>query len=197
MTINSRTITLSAGWLLAIGIGFFIGRQTGETEHPASADTGASGPASPFARGGAAGESRPANAAKRPDGDGPLSSPRRSRERTIAALGEALRHPDRLTRTRRVLDLADTLSTHEFEEVVEAFRSDGISRMRGSEYSLLLNAWVNADPFAAAEYVQDHDDSAGSRRTIMAAWAAMDAESAKAWIGDQEDGNEMNEWTVG
>ena len=125
------------------------------------------------------------------------SSRRRSRERTLAVLGESLRLSDRLTRTRRILDLAETLSPGEFEEVVEAFRADGISHLRGTEYSLLLNAWVKADPFAAAEYVETNDDSSGSRRTVIAAWAAIDPLGAKAWIADREDAGNSNDWIVG
>ena len=85
MQINSRTLVLSAGWLLAIAIGFLIGRQTGQTDTAASPVNAPSGPPSAFARGGAADETRSATAAKRSN-EAPLPpSRRKSSERTIAA----------------------------------------------------------------------------------------------------------------
>ena len=196
MKLSSRTLVLASGWILAIAIGFLIGRQTGGSTIEGAGNVESIGRLPRFARGSGLQDQRPSLATKRP-GSSIDASPRRSRERTIAELGEALRLPDRLSRTRRILDLAEKLSPDEFEEVVEVFRADGISRMRGTEYSLLLHAWVNADPFAAAGYVDAHDDSPGSRRTVMAAWAAIDAGSAKAWIADRGDDGDTNDWLVG
>lgn len=64
MQLTPRTITLSAAWLLATAIGFFVGRQTGGADDTASPDAGASGPPTSFSRSANAGENRSAKPAK-------------------------------------------------------------------------------------------------------------------------------------
>ena len=197
MRIPSRTIVVSFGWLLTIGVGFLIGRQTSPSG-PESGDPTGAGRRNPGLIDGARGSGNRALATStRPGALATKSSRRRTNGRTLDELGEALRDSDRLARTRRILDLAETLSPEDFAGVVEALRADGLASLRGTEYSLLLNAWVKADPYAAAEYVESSDDSAGSRRTVIAAWAAIDPLGAQAWIADRSDEGSTNDWMVG
>jgi len=195
MKIPSRTIAISAGWLLTIGVGFLIGRQTNPPGEKTAASA-AVGSRSPSRIHGARGSGDRVTHPARPGALATKSS-RRADGRTLDELGDSLRDSDRLARTRRILDLAESLSPDDFLEVVEAFRADGLASLRGTEYSLLLNAWVKADPYAAAEYVESNDESAGSRRTVIAAWAAIDPLGAAAWIADREEEGNTNDWMVG
>jgi hypothetical protein len=197
MKATPRTIALALGWLLTIAVGILIGRQTSSSD-TASADAASSGDRAAHRLGSSSGDSASRGGSAtgaRPEAAS--STNRRSGERTIAALNDSLRLTDRLARTRRVLDLADTLSPDEFPAMVEALRNSNLARIRGTEYSLLLNAWVKADPYAAAEYIEGNDESGGSRETVIAAWAAQDPQAAAAWIAGRDDPGGTNNWMVG
>lgn len=192
MKFDSRKITLIAAWALTIVIGVMIGRKTSPTptEEEALAAlretrTGSAIPSSEHQR------------SERPIEERPSRDRSRSNERIEQKLHDTLANADRVTRTRNLLRLIDTLSPDEFHGVIEAFRADGLSRIRGSEYSLLINAWVQADPYAAVEYIAENDDSGNARRTAITAWAAMDPHSAAAWVDGREDEGSTNDWTVG
>lgn len=194
--LDSRKIALVIGWVLTITVGIIIGRQT---NGPASDSPAGAGSQHPWAkRSGAASSSDSASTDRKQGSRSQPDGAFADRDTpAIETLQDTLQINDELSRTRRMLDFVDTLSTDQFEEVVEAFRADGLAKIRGTEYKLLLNAWVKADPYAAAEYIGVNDWSGNTREGVIAAWATTDPQAAAAWIEGREDDGGTNNWVVG
>jgi hypothetical protein len=193
MKIDSQKIALATGWALTVALGVILGRQSStgpsEEEEVAALIRANSGAAASMT----AAERREKAAARDKEG----SRRDRSPEAIEAALKLALSDADRVTRTRQMLRFIDSLSPNEFQGVVDSFRANGLSKVRGSEYALLLHAWIEADPYAAVTYIEETEPSGNARRTAITAWAAADPYAAAAWVEGREDEGSTNDWTVG
>ncbi|NNC88701.1 MAG: hypothetical protein HKN82_09620 [Akkermansiaceae bacterium] len=201
MQLNSRLAAFAAAWILAIAVGFVAGRrsapqpESGQVEAPVGSRTGPRSPAGTTAMPAAPGETgktrgdRVAGGGARPGSSSGAAAS--ARIRTLLA------NPDRLARTRALLELADRLAPDEFQGVVEALRNDPLAAARRTEYYLMVNAWVAADPHAAAGYLLDSDADGYVRESALAAWAARDPYAAAEWAKGKKDGGSVNNWTIG
>ncbi|MFM2298360.1 MAG: hypothetical protein RL117_2067 [Verrucomicrobiota bacterium] len=104
---------------------------------------------------------------------------------------------DPLERTRQWLLLVDSLQPNEFEAFVAAYRAEGISPERMSEYAVLLTAWAKVDPLTALDYATKNTGNPFARQTILSAWAGVDPDAAIAWAKSNHQGEGGNPWMVG
>jgi hypothetical protein len=104
---------------------------------------------------------------------------------------------DPMERTRQWLLLVDSLQPNEFEAFVAAYRAEGISPERMSEYAVLLTAWAKVDPLTALDYATKNTGNPFARQTILSAWAGVDPDAAIAWAKSNHQGEGGNPWMVG
>jgi len=104
---------------------------------------------------------------------------------------------DPLDRTRSWVEFLDRLSADEFNDVIVAFRENGVPKDRMDEYAMLLSAWAKLDPLSALDYASANTASPFARQTILATWSATDPESAIRWAEANHEGDGANPWLVG
>lgn len=175
--------------MLALGAGILIGRiDASKDSDPTDAP--------PTVR------SRPTGDARSADGAG---STRRSREDEAgrerrdrsAEIQSILDSPSRLERTQRLLAFLDRLPTDEFAQVYADLANSTHANLRGSERSLILQAWTERDPDAAVAYLQENGAADWERETVLSTWATMDPQGAFAWATAAEDEGRVNNWVLG
>lgn len=103
----------------------------------------------------------------------------------------------RLDRTQRLLAFLDRLPADQFASVYDEFRNSPGANLRGSERSLILQAWAERDPHAALGFLQENGAQDWERETAVATWAANDPQAAFAWASSAEDEGEVNNWLLG
>jgi hypothetical protein len=99
----------------------------------------------------------------------------------LARMQAIVRGENPLDRNRALLAFIDKLAPGDFEQVVANFRSLGITDSRMGEYSLLLTAWAQADPFSALTYAKENTTNRFAADTILTSWATNDPEAAIRW----------------
>ncbi|MGL4398514.1 MAG: hypothetical protein ACRCXD_01485 [Luteolibacter sp.] len=99
----------------------------------------------------------------------------------LARMEAIVRGENPLDRNRALLAFIDKLAPGDFEQVVANFRSLGITDSRMGEYSLLLTAWAQADPFSALTYAKKNTTNSFATDTILTSWATNDPEAAIRW----------------
>lgn len=104
---------------------------------------------------------------------------------------------DPLDRTQKWLDFLNTLEPGQFEAVVHAFRTGGLTEDHMSEYGMMLTAWAGIDPLAALDYASENTGSPFARNTILTSWATQDPNAAIAWAESNHEGTDANPWMVG
>jgi len=115
----------------------------------------------------------------------------------IQELDDILASTSRLSRTQRLLAYLDRLPTEQFAEAYLAIQSSPNSGLRGSERSLVLQAWAERDPHGALAHLQENGAEDWERETAVSTWAAIDPESAFAWASTSEDAGSVNNWVIG
>jgi hypothetical protein len=103
----------------------------------------------------------------------------------------------RLDRTQKLLAFLDRLPTEQFASVYEEFRNMPGVNLRGSERSLILQAWAERDPHSALGFLQEKGAEDWERETTVATWAANDPQAAFAWAQTAQDEGEVNNWLLG
>lgn len=103
----------------------------------------------------------------------------------------------RLDRTQRLLAFLDRLPPEQFASVYDEFRNMPGVNLRGSERSLILQAWAEKDPHSALSFLQDKGAEDWERETTVAAWAANDPQGAFAWASTAQDEGNVNNWLLG
>ncbi|MBK1828467.1 hypothetical protein [Haloferula rosea] len=115
----------------------------------------------------------------------------------IQELDDILASTSRLARTQRLLAYLDRLPTDQFAEAYLAIASSPQSQLRGSERSLVLQAWAERDPLGALGHLQENGAEDWERETAVSTWAATDPEGAFAWASSSEDAGSVNNWVIG
>ncbi len=103
----------------------------------------------------------------------------------------------RLDRTQRLLAFLDRLPPEQFGAVYDEFRNMPGVNLRGSERSLILQAWAEKDPHSALGFLQEKGAEDWERETTVAAWAANDPQAAFAWASTAPDEGNVNNWLLG
>jgi len=104
---------------------------------------------------------------------------------------------DPLSRTQAWLDFVNGLDPDRFEEVVDEFRSKGLTNGNMTEYAMVLTAWAKSDPLRALDYASENTGTSFARNTILASWAGSDPNGAIQWAESNHDGEGANPWMVG
>ncbi len=189
---QSQWVWSAVGVALALGAGVMIGRISA----PGS-DATATASAATSARGGAHHAEGGMSLAER------VQRKRAEEERTGAArsvdtdLKAILESTSRLDRTQRLLAFLDRLPADQFASVYEEFRNMPGVNLRGSERSLILQAWAERDPHSALSFLQEKGAEDWERETTVATWAANDPQAAFAWAQTAQDEGNINNWLLG
>lgn len=190
MTVPRKTFLVGSAWLLSLVAAGVIGAKL-SPDRAGSAARGRENLAAPDSLTKAA-----------PTGARPESGNRPSKERPGQSdwsreIADLLRMPGGPGRTEALLRLLAKVHPSEFSLVVDAFRDDPLSPHHREHYDLILAAWVDLDPFAAAEYLERSDTDGRARETVLAAWAERDPVSARMWAKGRPDDGQTNNWVVG
>jgi hypothetical protein len=187
-TLITSSIALSLGL-----VGFFIGRAT----QPADPSAGPSISSASSRRMMMENAAEP-NALTRSANRSNISAADASKNRSaLDRLADLQKITDPMERARQWLLLVDSLKPEEFEAFVAAYRAEGISPDRMSEYAVLLTAWAKVDPLTALDYATKNTGNPFARQTILSAWAGLDPDAAIAWAKSNHQGEGGNPWMVG
>lgn len=185
----------SAGSLAGmLGIGIAIGR-LGHPERPDSFDRTDSHSSSAARHSGAGSpEDSATNARNHPNGSVRPSS----REAATPDIASVLAIPSAPERTRRLLSELDKLSEEELAALYAASRHNPTLANRSDALGLMLQSWVERNPVAALDYLQqDVSTNDWERETAINAWAVKDPQSAMDWAFVTADAGQRNNWQIG
>jgi hypothetical protein len=191
---NTQLIWSAGGLVLALGAGVMIGRISAPGDPATGGDATAS----------AATSSKSAERAS----EGGLSLAERLQRKRAGETREGGKPVDkdlqsimestsRLDRTQRLLAFLDRLPADQFAGVYEDFRNAPGANLRGSERSLILQAWAERDPLSALSFIQEKGGDDWERETAVATWAANDPQAAFAWASTAKDEGDVNNWLLG
>jgi len=192
---NSQLIWSAGGLVLALGAGVMIGRLSA----PDAGETAAAG--------GSEERTASAKSSDRSADGGSSLAERMQRKREAGTrdgakpadkdLQSIMESTSRLDRTQRLLSFLDRLPSDQFAGVYEEFRNSPGANLRGSERSLILQAWAERDPLSALSFIQEKGGEDWERETAVATWAAKDPQAAFAWASSAKDDGEVNNWLLG
>lgn len=192
---NSQLIWSAGGLVLALGAGVMIGRISAPGESTASDSSSAASSSS-----GKSGERASegglslAERLQRKRGSESRESGSKPVDKDLQSIMEST---SRLDRTQRLLAFLDRLPSDQFASVYEEFRNSPGADLRGSERSLILQAWAERDPLNALSFIQEKGGEDWERETATATWAANDPQAAFAWAGSAKDEGDVNNWLLG
>ena len=132
------------------------------------------------------------SASKRERGDRNVSE-----DTTKLQLTAILESSSRLGRTQRLLAFLDRLPTGQFSSVYAEIANSPMASIRGSERSLILQAWAERAPMAAIGYLENNEADDWERETTLSTWASIDPQGAYAWAVSSQDEGEINNWMLG
>jgi hypothetical protein len=188
---QSQWVWSAGGVALALGAGVMIGRISAPDSDAANAPSAATSARSGVHDGGS-GMTLAERVQRKRSEEGRGAS--RSAETDLRAI---LDSPSRLDRTQRLLAFLDRLPADQFASVYEEFRNMPGVNLRGSERSLILQAWAERDPHSALSFLQEKGAEDWERETTVAAWAANDPQAAFAWAQTAQDEGDVNNWLLG
>ncbi|MEP4076947.1 hypothetical protein [Haloferula sp.] len=175
---------------LALVVGIVVGRSS-SSDSPSSKESAGNAGSNVPTRSEMAGRDG-SSSSSRERGDRSVSSHNRSQQLTAI-----LESSSRLDRTQRLLSFLDRLPTDQFASVYEEMANSPMSDIRGSERSLILQAWAERDPMATVGYLQENGAEDWERETSLSTWAAIDPAGAFAWATAAEDEGNVNNWVLG
>ncbi len=197
---SSRKALFALSWLGALGIGLMLGR------HALPASTGlaeSNGNLINESTRNSAGLDSPsysddARKFRRRESNGPGgASGDEAHELNMIELSDILNVGNRMDRTRQMLDYIDQLDESQITGVIESFREAGWVDYNRGEYSMLISAWMDRDPFKAIAYLDENDADGWTRKTAISSWASDNPIDAAAAIQGLEDEGKVNDWVVG
>jgi len=115
----------------------------------------------------------------------------------VAHLKGALARGSRVGRLQAILAMTDRLGSDGFTRLLGDMQQSGWDVAYRNEYLLVLSAWAERDPLAAATHVHEMDGESDLKSAVMAAWSAIDPESAERWARNMADAGTANPWLVG
>lgn len=201
MKVPSRKAFFAVSWLLALGIGWLIGRLNFPASNPLVDGHQPSGEASKRSAGALDSPTYQTEARRsqrrKTSGPGGSSTSEETHNRSMIELSDILNLGNRIERTRQMLDFIDRIDESEMTGVIESFREAGWVDYNRSEYSMLISAWMSRNPFEAIAYLDQNDSDGWTRKIAISSWAADSPEDAAAAIQGLKDEGKVNDWVVG
>ncbi len=200
MKIPVRKTLIVTSWLLALGIGLLIGRQSSAKQN------------APNPQNHAASDSPRLANAPAPASDQSLASRNSSRNITssqysgtekerqnqaMVKLSDILNTSNRVERTRQMLAFIDQIGDDDMAGIISGFQEAGWVDFNRSEYSMLISTWMNRDPFTAISFLDENEADGWTRKLAVSAWASEHPEAAANAINGLEDEGKVNDWVVG
>lgn len=202
MKISPRGSLTAISWLVALGIGLLIGRHgvpatSAKDETGASSNGSVSQQDSPISeRGGSFEQTRRSVRKASPTAERSASE-EEHRTRRMFELSDVLNTSNRVERTRQILTFIDQIEDDQMAGIIEGFRDAGWVDYNKSEYTMLISAWMDRDPFTAIAYLEENETDGWTRKTAISSWAADNPEAAANAIQGLEDDGKVNDWIVG
>lgn len=199
--ITPRNTLIASSWLITLAIGLLVGRKS--VSNPDFTDgTGISLPAKPpHDSRSLDSPSYIADAKKigrRKITEGSISTANEEAiHQTMIELSDVLNIGNRIERTRQMISFIDRIDNSELADIVENFSESGWVDYNRSEFSMLISAWMDRDPFTAIAFLDENEPDGWTRKTAISAWAADSPEEAANAIRGLEDSGEVNDWVVG
>ena len=190
----NRNILLTAVLVLTAGAAFMAGRATNSSAGDQSSAAGSTPPPRQERASSSSSAFRPGTTHKTGDR---ANRDFRSDLTQLDEMVEIMATTDPLSRTQAWLDFVNTLDPARFEEVVDEFRSKGLTNGNMTEYAMLLTAWAKSDPLAALDYASENTGTSFARNTILTSWASSDPNGAIQWAKANHEGDDANPWLVG
>ncbi|MCU0797713.1 MAG: hypothetical protein MUF31_17460 [Akkermansiaceae bacterium] len=181
------------GVALALGAGILIGRSSSTSGGDGSVENDAANPP-PRLRAGveASGAASPGSRdARRAGGADDAAA------RAEGGLAGVMDSNSRIQRIQGLLAMLDRLPTEEFASVYAEMMAMPGADLRGTERSLILQAWAERDPASAIAYIQENNGDDYERETVLGTWAAIDPQGAMAWAMTASDEGQVNNWVLG
>jgi hypothetical protein len=199
--ITPRNTLIAGSWLIALAIGLLVGRKsapsadfTDETAIPNSPESAHASLSldSPFY----VAEAR--KVGRREITGGSISTANEEAiHQTMIELSDVLNVGNRIERTRQMIAFIDRIDNSEIADIVQNFREAGWVDYNRSEFSMLICAWMDRDPFTAISFLDQNETDGWTRKTAISAWAADSPKEAANAIRGLEDSGEVNDWVVG
>jgi len=191
---TTRQSLIAVGWITTAAAAFFLGKSSSNTPNLTDNQSSERTDTRVAVR-----TTSDSSSGTRLQRRSTVSSAVSSREALAVKMSELANLSDPIERARAFLDLADQLSSEEFEDAIAAFRDLGMTRERMGEYSILLTGWARIDPLGALTYAKDNTGTPFARKTILASWAQQSPDSAIAWARENYEGkdDQANPWLVG
>ncbi|MGE9270840.1 MAG: hypothetical protein ACQKBU_08550 [Verrucomicrobiales bacterium] len=187
---------LVASFALAAGASFLAGRASSSTS-PGDSSTSASIPPTRLSGDRTFRPSSLSKEDRTKANSRELSNRTKSTDLLVQDMVEIMNSTNSLARTQAWLDFVRTLEPGRFQEVVDQFRTNGLTDGNMTEYGLLLTAWAKADPLSALDYAEENTGTRFARNTILTSWAGTDPYAAIQWAEDHHEGDDANPWMVG
>lgn len=116
---------------------------------------------------------------------------------TMIELSDVLNVGNNVERTRQMIAFIDRIDNSEIANIVQNFSEAGWVDYNRSEFSMLISAWMDRDPFTAIAFLDENESDGWTRKTAISAWASDSPEEAAIAIQGLEDTGEVNDWVIG
>lgn len=195
-----RGMLVPGSCLIALGLGLLIGRKTAP-DHGATITESPSNPSDsrsvPESRSTSNEGTFLQNARRESNSSAFSGSAEERKDEALMALSEILNTSNRIERSRLLLGFLDKLENDDMENVISGFREAGWVDYNRGEYSMLLSAWMDRDPYEAIAFLNANETDGWTRKTAISAWASENPSAAAQAIQELDDVGQVNDWVVG
>jgi hypothetical protein len=201
MKVSPRGSLTAVSWMIALGIGLMIGRhglpassKSDQNKNRTSQNEKQIG--FRFQESGESPQQK-RNSSRKISSTSVTGPEQEDRSRRMIKLSDILNTSNRIERTRQMLSFIDQIDDRQMAGIIEGFRDAGWVDYNRSEYTMLISAWMDRDPFTAIAYLDTNETDGWTRKTAISAWAADNPEAAANAIQGLEDEGKVNDWVVG
>jgi len=201
MKVSPRGSLTAVSWLIALGIGLIIGRHGLPTSSESDQNKNRTSQNEKqigfrFQESGESPQQK-RNSRREISSTSVTGPEQEDRSRRMIELSDILNTSNRIERTRQMLSFIDQIDDRQMAGIIEGFRDAGWVDYNRSEYTMLISAWMDRDPFTAIAYLDTNETDSWTRKTAISAWAADNPEAAANAIQGLEDEGKVNAWVVG
>jgi hypothetical protein len=164
MKVSPRGSLTAVSWMIALGIGLMIGRhglpassKSDQNKNRTSQNEKQIG--FRFQESGESPQQK-RNSSRKISSTSVTGPEQEDRSRRMIKLSDILNTSNRIERTRQMLSFIDQIDDRQMAGIIEGFRDAGWVDYNRSEYTMLISAWMDRDPFTAiaANAIQGLED---------------------------------------